>query len=76
MRLRPLKEPFGIASDRVRHSCSSLHPDAAPPARSTEQQHYGTAQRRYHFCTVGGRVRPQLRQQAPGRGSDRTETFS
>ena len=55
-RLRPLKRPFGTASDRVRRSRSSLHPDAAPPAPSAEQQHCGTSSgsdRSAHDCYVG-----------------------
>ena len=69
-RLRPLKRPFGTASDRVRRSRSSLHPDAAPPAQSAEQQHCGTSSgsdRSAHDCYVAGdRVRPQSFHLAPG----------
>ena len=37
MRLRPHEELSGTVGDRVRRSCSSRHPDAAPTARDALQ---------------------------------------
>ena len=58
-RLRPLGKLFGTVSDRVRHRCSSRHPDAAP-----------TARRASRHCERPGA--PQLLKPAPGCGTDRT----